>query len=63
MLHLWVAERFCEINGFDNPAALQELMLAAELPDIRYITQMPRELIPFAKINSYLDCVGLATNF
>ena len=44
VLHLWVAERFCEINGITDKDTLKEIIVGTEFPDIRYITHGPREL-------------------
>ena len=44
MLHLWVAERFCEICNISNKDVLQGIIVGAEFPDIRYMTHDPRTL-------------------
>ncbi|NGX60142.1 MAG: hypothetical protein KR126chlam3_01308 [Chlamydiae bacterium] len=44
ILHLWVAERFCEIYGIDDPDVLQGIFIGSEYPDIRYIVNFPRNL-------------------
>lgn len=43
MLHLWVAERFCEIHGIDDNEVLQGIIIGSEFPDIRYITELSRD--------------------
>lgn len=42
IVHLWVAERFCEIYDITDPSIVQEVMVGTEYPDIRYITRNPR---------------------
>lgn len=44
MLHLWVAERFCEICGITNHDIVQKIIVGTEFPDIRYLTHTPRDL-------------------
>ena len=44
ILHLWMAERFCEICNISNKDVLQEIIVGAEFPDIRYITHDQRSL-------------------
>lgn len=44
VLHLWTAERFCEINEIRNEGILKGIIVGTEFPDIRYITHAPREL-------------------
>lgn len=43
ILHLWTAERFCEIYGITDEETLREIIVGTELPDIRYITHQPRK--------------------
>jgi len=44
ILHLWVAQRLCEINKITDPDTLQGIIVGTEFPDIRYISHMPRSL-------------------
>src|ERR1700722_14234289 len=43
-LHLWVAERFCQLHGITDEEVLQKIVVGTELPDIRYITRKAREI-------------------
>lgn len=44
LLHLWVAERFCNICGISNKEVLREIIVGTEFPDIRYLTHDLRSL-------------------
>lgn len=43
-LHLWIAERFCDMYEITDEDTLRGIIVGAEFPDIRYITRQPREL-------------------
>ncbi len=43
-VHLWVAERFCEIYGITDRDILRDVIVRTEFPDIRYITRDSRSL-------------------
>src|SRR5580700_4486111 len=44
MLHLWVAERFCEMYDITDQDTLRGIIVGTEFPDIRYMTHQPRDL-------------------
>ncbi len=42
IVHLWVAERFCEIYSITDRSNIKEIIVGSEFPDIRYITRDSR---------------------
>jgi hypothetical protein len=44
LMHLFVAEKFCERAGISDPEILKGIAIGAEFPDIRYITRQSRDL-------------------
>lgn len=42
IVHLWVAERFCEICGIIDRDTIKAIIVGSEFPDIRYITRDSR---------------------
>lgn len=43
VFHLWVAERLCTICNITEEETIQAILIGAEFPDIRYITNISRE--------------------
>jgi hypothetical protein len=42
LLHLWVADKFCQAYGICDEALIKEILVGTEFPDIRYITHESR---------------------
>jgi hypothetical protein len=44
ILHLWTADRFCEISGITDADTVRGVIVGTEFPDIRYLTRAERDL-------------------
>ena len=42
-LHLWTAEKYCQIRGITDEETIRQIIIGTEFPDIRYITPISRE--------------------
>lgn len=61
VLHLWVAEKFCEIFSITGEDAVK-IIIGTEFPDIRYLAHLPREAT-HPNIISFKEVIQSATPF